>query len=103
MTLSFDSNRCTTFPVSRSYNNTGWCQPPYTKLLLYSKSLVYGGWHQPVLLYDLETGKVVQRFESNDNVIFAVAIRPGGKEIITAHRDSSDGPGTLRFWDIKTG
>src|SRR5207244_478075 len=58
-----------------------------------SKSVVYGGWHQPVLSWDLEPKKERWRFGGPNNVVIDLAITPNGGGVLISERDSS----TLRL------
>lgn len=49
-------------------------------------------------LYDLATGKAIQRFEGHEHGVTSLAFAPDGNTLVSASRDA-----TLRFWDLKNG
>jgi WD40 repeat protein len=51
-----------------------------------------------VHLYDTTTGKEVRRFTGHRETLYAVAISPDGKTLVSCARDD-----TLRYWDMATG
>jgi len=62
------------------------------------KRLVSGGTGGQVLVWDVETGEIIQRLIGHaGQTIFTVTISPDGQTAISA---GSGGVGSLRFWDI---
>lgn len=63
------------------------------------KRVLSGGMDRRMTLWDVETGKEVQKFEAvESNQIRALAFFPDGKRALSASMD-----GTAHVWDVKTG
>jgi len=61
------------------------------------KLLASAGWDNIVLLWDVETGKPVGRFDKHTGALTCVAISPDGKCALSCGADKS-----IRLWDVKT-
>ena len=55
------------------------------------------------MLWDLESKKARRLFGGPQDVVFALAFTPDGKQVLASHRDYHEGPSTLRLWDVPTG
>jgi WD40 repeat protein len=64
------------------------------------KYLLAGGLDQTLLMWDLASGRIVQRFVGHTGNVQCVAFTPDGKNILSG---SAYGDDTLRLWDVKTG
>jgi WD40 repeat protein len=59
---------------------------------------VLAGCSEKITLWDLETGKEIQRFTGHKSWMHSVAFLPNGRHILSGSHD-----GTARVWDIKSG
>jgi WD40 repeat protein len=62
------------------------------------RKVLTGSRDKTARLWDLETGKELQRFEGHSDWVNAVAFSPDGRRVLTGGLDS-----TLRLWDVETG
>jgi WD40 repeat protein len=63
-----------------------------------SRLLLSGSWDQTVRLWDVTTGKELNRLVGHTSRVDAVAFAPDGKLAASAGWDK-----TLRLWDIESG
>jgi WD40 repeat protein/uncharacterized caspase-like protein len=79
---------------------TGVTTSPDGRFGLVYPSTFHSSFHSdyPAILFDLETGKEVQRFTGHHGLVNSAAFLPGGEQAITMCND-----GCTRFWDVKTG
>jgi len=56
-----------------------------------------GGYDNTAQLWDIETGKELQRFAGHDEHVYSVAFSPDGRSVLTASGDQAT------LWDVATG
>src|SRR5437764_355650 len=78
----------------RSFGQGGWS----LSLSKDGKRLLCPGYDHVVRLWDVETGKEVQRFVGHTAEIWAAGLSPDGKEVVSGAWDL-----TVRVWDAATG
>jgi WD40 repeat protein/uncharacterized caspase-like protein len=62
------------------------------------RKILTGSRDKTARLWDMETGKELQRFEGHSDCVNAVAFSPDGRRVLTGGLDS-----TVRLWDVETG
>jgi WD40 repeat protein len=67
------------------------------------RHFVSGGEVFPLQIREVETGREVARLEGAGDVVFDAAFAPDGLSLITGDRDHHAGPGSVRWWDARTG
>ena len=54
------------------------------------------GADKAAVVWDIESGKAVQKLEGHTDVVTCAAFRPGGRQAITSSYDK-----TLRLWTVR--
>jgi WD40 repeat protein len=80
--------------VVRSFGSGGWG----LSLSRDGKRLLCSARDRSVYLYEVATGKVLQRFVGHTGEVWMASLCPDGKHAVTGGLDS-----TLRVWDLETG
>jgi WD40 repeat protein len=63
------------------------------------KFIVCGSWGGTIILWNVETGELVQKFKGHKKeIIFSVCFSSDGKYILSSSKDK-----TIKLWDINTG
>ena len=62
------------------------------------KRIVSASWDETVRIWDVQTGKELQKLEGHTKVVSSASFSPDGKRIVSASWDN-----TVRIWDSKTG
>jgi WD40 repeat protein len=60
------------------------------------RRILSGGYDHTARLWDIATGKVVQRLEGHTNTVLCVAISANDRFAVTASQDK-----TLRLWKLR--
>lgn len=60
--------------------------------------LVTAGWNKKLLLWEMNTGKVLREFKGHENVVAAVGLSMNGKWLVSAGFD-----GTAKLWEVQSG
>ncbi|NER36447.1 MAG: hypothetical protein F6J93_21095 [Oscillatoria sp. SIO1A7] len=62
------------------------------------KTIASGGYKQPVMLWNIDTGKLLRVFAEHSGAVSAVAFSPDGETLATSGEDN-----TLKIWDFQQG
>lgn len=60
------------------------------------RRLVSGGADKTARVWDVESGKEIQRFGEHTDAVTCAAFMPGGRQALTGYHDR-----TLRFWRVR--
>ncbi len=87
--------------TGKQIQSFGELKKPFYRALAVSadgKQVLAGGTDNTVGLFNLQTGKLLQRFAGHTNSVYAALLLPGGKQAVTGGFDRS-----IHVWDLQTG